>query len=115
MAGLRRPWTALGVATTIVITRTDTVASVQSQLSAIIDRVRATYERVVVTKDGVPAVALVSAEDLESTEETLAVVADDATMRMLDQAEAEVSAESTMTADGLSHLLAATHTRDAYR
>lgn len=46
---------------------------------------------------------------------SLTVLADDATTRMLDQAEADVSAESTMTADGLSHLLAATRTRDAYR
>jgi antitoxin YefM len=45
-------------------------------VSEFIERVQKHHERVVVTRNGTPAAVLVSPEDLESLEETLAVLED---------------------------------------
>ena len=58
------------------MTETIPLASVKAHLSELVQRVRAQHDRVVVTKNGRPAAVLVSAEDLESLEETLAVLSD---------------------------------------
>jgi prevent-host-death family protein len=50
--------------------------TVRDRFSEFIDRVQKHHERVVVTRNGTPAAVLVSPEDLESLEETLAVLED---------------------------------------
>jgi antitoxin YefM len=52
------------------------LARVKAQLSEIVDRVFRQQERVVVTRNGRPAAVLVSPDDLESLEETLAILSD---------------------------------------
>ena len=49
---------------------------VRDRFSEFTERVQAHHERVVVTKNGTPAAVLISPEDLESLEETLAVLGD---------------------------------------
>ena len=50
--------------------------TVRDRFSEFIDRVQSHHERVVVTKNGTPAAVLISPEDLESLEETVAVLGD---------------------------------------
>jgi antitoxin YefM len=52
------------------------LAEVKARLSEIVDRVLRQQERVVVTRNGRPAAVLVSPDDLESLEETLAILSD---------------------------------------
>ena len=50
--------------------------TVRDRFSEFIERVGRQHERVVVTRNGRPAAVLISPEDLESLEETLAVLGD---------------------------------------
>jgi prevent-host-death family protein len=51
--------------------RTTTLADAKAHLSEIIASAQSTHERVTITKNGRPAVVVVSIEDYESLEETL--------------------------------------------
>lgn len=51
--------------------RTTTLADAKAHLSDIVASAESTHERVTVTKNGRPAVVIVSVEDYESLEETL--------------------------------------------
>jgi len=50
-----------------------------------------THERVVITRNGEPAAVLISPEDLESLEETLAVFSDPAAMADVAEADAAIA------------------------
>jgi antitoxin YefM len=65
------------------------LSHVKAHLSEIADRVEGQHDRVVVTRKGRPAAVLVSPEDLESLEETLAVLSDPQLMRQVRESEAE--------------------------
>lgn len=52
------------------------LASAKAHLSELIDRVARQHDRIVVTRNGRPAAVLLSPDDLESLEETLAVLSD---------------------------------------
>jgi prevent-host-death family protein len=50
----------------------------KAHLSELVDRTLREHERFVVTRNGVPAAVLVSPEDLESLEETVEILQDEA-------------------------------------
>jgi antitoxin YefM len=52
------------------------LAAVKARFSELVDRVERQQDRVVVTRNGKPAAVLISADDLDSLEETLAVMSD---------------------------------------
>jgi antitoxin YefM len=52
------------------------LASVKARFSELVDRVERQQDRVIVTRNGKPAAVLISADDLERLEETLAVMSD---------------------------------------
>jgi prevent-host-death family protein len=52
------------------------LATVKARFSEIVDRVSRQQDRVIVTRNGQPAAVLVSTDDLESLEETLAIMSD---------------------------------------
>lgn len=52
------------------------LSAVKARLSELVERVTSEDERIVVTRNGRPAAVLVSADDLESLEETLAILSD---------------------------------------
>jgi antitoxin YefM len=52
------------------------LATVKARFSEIVDRVARQQDRVIVTRNGQPAAVLVSTDDLESLEETLAIMSD---------------------------------------
>ena len=55
---------------------TMSLAAVKARFSELVDRVARQQDRVIVTRNGKPAAVLISADDLESLEETLAVLSD---------------------------------------
>ena len=60
----------------MVMSETLPLATVKARFSELVDRVARQQDRVIVTRNGQPAVVLVSTDDLERLEETLAVMSD---------------------------------------
>lgn len=60
---------------------TEPLRTVRDKFSEYVDRVEREHERVVVTRNGRPAAVLISPEDLQSLEETLAILADPEALR----------------------------------
>ena len=71
------------------------LAEVKNRLSEVVDRLEREHGRVVITKHGRPAAVMLSLEDLESLEETLAVLSDPELMAAIREADAEVAAGGT--------------------
>ena len=70
---------------------TTSLATVKAQLSAFVESVHGTHERVVITRNGEPAAVLISPDDLESLEETIAILSDPVAMAEIEEAEAAVA------------------------
>jgi antitoxin YefM len=60
----------------MVMPETMSLAAVKARFSELVDRVERQHDRVIVTRNGRPAAVLISPDDLESLEETLAVMSD---------------------------------------
>jgi antitoxin YefM len=71
------------------------LAEVKNRLSEVVDRLEREHGRVVITKHGRPAAVMLSLEDLESLEETLAILSDPELVAAIRQADAEIAAGST--------------------
>jgi antitoxin YefM len=85
-------WLTAGVnVTTIMVMKTTSLAQVKAQLSAFIDSVHGTHERVVVTRNGEPVAVLIAPDDLESLEETIAVLSDPEAMAEITEAEEAIA------------------------
>jgi antitoxin YefM len=67
------------------------LAEAKAHLSELVSRVHGQHERVIVTVHGRPSAVLVSVEDLESLEETIAVLADGDAVSALLASEAELA------------------------
>ncbi len=61
---------------TIVPMTTESLRTVRDRFSDFVERVHSHHERIVITRNGTPAAVLMSPEDLESMEETLAILSD---------------------------------------
>lgn len=64
-------------------------------LSKIVDEVAGTHEHVVITKRGRPKAVVMSNEEFESWEETLAIMADKKAMRAIEQGLRDIKAGRT--------------------
>ena len=73
------------------------LADVRNRLSEVVEQLEREHGRVVITKHGRPAAVVLSVEDLESLEETLAVLSDEPLMREIRQGLAELADGSTAT------------------
>lgn len=71
---------------------TDSLRNVKDRFSEFVDRVEREHERVVVTRNGRPAAVMLSPDDLDSLEETLALLGDNEAVKALAEAEAAVAA-----------------------
>jgi antitoxin YefM len=71
------------------------LAEVKNRLSEVVDRLEREHGRVVITKHGRPAAVMLSLEDLESLEETLAILSDPELVAAIGEADAEVAADRT--------------------
>jgi antitoxin YefM len=70
---------------------TTSLADAKNRLSEIIQSAQETHERFVITKNGRPAVVLISVDDLESLEETLDILSDPRLMAEVREAQAEAA------------------------
>jgi prevent-host-death family protein len=66
------------------------LADVKAHLSELVGRVNSQHERITVTVHGQPSATLVATQDLESLEETVAILSDPDTMRRLASSDAEL-------------------------
>ena len=75
---------------------TTSLANVKAHLSAIVDSVQDTHERVVITRNGEPAAVLVSPDDLAALEETVEILSSRALMTEFSQAREEIEPGQTV-------------------
>jgi len=75
------------------------LSEVKAKLSEVIDEVVTTQERVTVTRNGRPVAVLVSPDDLEAIEETLAILSDLDALREIKEGLAAVESGDVMTKD----------------
>ena len=67
------------------------LAEVKDRLSEVVDRVDRTHGRVIVTKHGHPSAVIMSLEDLDSLEETSAILSNPRLLDEVRKAEAEIA------------------------
>ncbi|MHB1166756.1 MAG: type II toxin-antitoxin system Phd/YefM family antitoxin [Candidatus Nanopelagicales bacterium] len=84
MSALMAP--TLDVKPRIQVMTVTSLANVKAQLSAFVESVSTTHERVVITRNGEPAAVLISPEDLEALEETIAILSDLRAMADIEEA-----------------------------
>lgn len=82
-------------------TETVPLAEANTQLSELVARVNPEHVRVTVTVDGRPAAVLIAPDDLESLEETIAVLSDANAMRQLADSDAELARGEAVTLEEL--------------
>jgi antitoxin YefM len=92
--------------TRIMVMTTIPLADVKARLSAVLDQVRDTHERVVITRNGRPEAVILSVADLEALEETLDILATPGALEQIRQAEDEIARGEAIDADELHRLLA---------
>jgi antitoxin YefM len=73
----------------------------RAELSDLLDEVERSHEHVEITRNGRPAAVLMSPEEYEVIQETLAILADDETLDALRESEADVRARRLQTLDEL--------------
>lgn len=69
---------------------TESVRTVRNNFSDVIGRVQHQHERITITKNGAPAAVMISPEDLESMEETLAILSEPGARVELAEAEQSI-------------------------
>ena len=79
----------------MVMPETLSLAAVKARFSELVDRVQLQQDRIVVTRNGMPAAVLISAEDLESLEETLSVMSDRSIAAQLRESKKAIAAGET--------------------
>lgn len=67
----------------LVMSETLPLAEVKSKFSEMVDRVEHTHDRIVVTRNGRPAVVMISPDELASLEDTLDLLSDTDAMNEL--------------------------------
>lgn len=82
------------------------LAEVKAHLSELVGRVKAQHERVTVTVHGKPSAVLIAAEDLESLEESIAILSDPETMQRLAASDAELARGETLSEVELAQAMA---------
>jgi len=88
----------------LVMSRTLPLSEVKAKLSEVVDEVATTQERVTITRNGRPVAILLSTDDLEAIEETLAILSDPAAMREIRQGRAAIAGGDVVTKDDIETL-----------
>ena len=81
----------------LVMSEDYSLSYVKAHLSEIVDRVEASQERVRITRNGKSAAVIVHPDDLESLEETLAIMSDPKLMAEIREAKEAVEAGDVYT------------------
>jgi prevent-host-death family protein len=88
----------------MVMSRTLPLSEVKAKLSEVVDEVVTTQERVTVTRNGRPVAVVLSTDDLEAIEETLAILSDPAAMREIERGRAAIASGDVVTKDDIAAL-----------
>lgn len=80
------------------------LSEVKAKLSEVIDEIATTHERVTVTRNGRPVAVLLSTDDLETIEETVAILSDPEAMRQIAEARDAIAAGDIVTQDEIEAL-----------
>lgn len=88
------------------------LAEAKARLSAVLDEVRDTHERVVITRNGRPEAVVMAVSDLETLEETLDLLSTPGALKQIRAAEADIAAGQAIGADELRRQLAARAERE---
>ena len=86
------------------MSRTLPLSEVKAKLSEVVDEIVTTHERVTVTRNGRPVAVVISTDDLEAIEETLATLSDPAAMREIHQGRAAIASGDVVTKDEIEAL-----------
>jgi antitoxin YefM len=81
------------------------LADAKARLSAVLDDVRDTHDRVVITRNGRPEAVIISVSDLETIEETLDLLSTPGAIDEIRTAEAEIARGEAIGADELRRLM----------
>jgi len=73
------------------MSKTIPLSEAKAKLSEVVDEIVTTHERVTVTRNGRPVAIMLSTDDLEAIEETVAILSDPAAMRQITQGRAAVA------------------------
>jgi antitoxin YefM len=75
----------------MIMTETLSLAEVKAHLSELVGRVNRQHDRVMVTVHGRPSAVLLSPDDLDALEETIAILSDTDTLRQLAASDTELA------------------------
>jgi antitoxin YefM len=89
----------------MVMSETLPLADVKARFSDVVDRVATTHDRVIVTRNGRPVAVLVSPDELEVLEETLAILSDPDARARIEEARNAVAVGDTVDEAQLRTLL----------
>ena len=89
------------------VAKTVPVRELRANLSSLLDAVTDRRDHVLVTRNGVPAAALVPIDEYEALEETAEILSDPATVTALDEGLGEIERGETVTLAELRQELAA--------
>jgi prevent-host-death family protein len=92
--------TIIQVMTTII-----PLADAKARLSAVLDEVRDTHDRVVITRNGRPEAVIISVADLETIEDTLDLLSTPGAVDEIRTAEAEIARGEAIGTDELRRLM----------
>jgi len=85
-----------------MVMSTNSLAHVKARLSAYVDEVEATHQRVVITRNGTPAAVLISPDDLASLEETVLLLSDPEAMAEIAEARSAIAAGNVIELEALA-------------
>jgi antitoxin YefM len=86
------PWRGWQRLVRILTMRTVAFTEGKAHLSELVDRVHREHDRVTITRNGRPVAVLIAPDDLESLEETVALLSDPEALAELREAQADFAA-----------------------
>jgi prevent-host-death family protein len=95
----------------VTMSEVTSLAEAKAHLSKLVARVGDQHERITVTVHGRPVAVLLAVDDLESLEETIAVLSDVATLHALGEADAELARGEGENQDSLTAAMRARRAR----
>lgn len=108
----RRFWTLRELIVILVtMSEVSSLAETKAHLSELVTRVGDQHERITITVHGRPVAVLVAVDDLESLEETIAMLSDAAMMRAINEADAELARGEGQSQDSLAVAMRARRAR----
>ena len=81
----------------LVMSKVLSLSEVKAKFSEVVDEIATTHQRVTVSRNGRPVAVLLSPDDLEAIEETLAILSDPVAIRDIEQGRVAIVAGDVAT------------------